>query len=206
MNRYFMISIAIAAMCASACDDVRAQGPTRKPDVVFVPTPEPVVNRMLTMAKVGPNDVVYDLGCGDGRIPIAAVRDFGAKSAVCVDIDPQRIKEAKANVERAGLSDKIEVRHADMFEVDTSPATVVTLYLLPELNQRLRPKLMRELRDGARIVSQSFDMGEWKPMAQAEVEGKPVYMWVVVKERAARKPQPQPQPQQPPQPAPQPEP
>lgn len=203
MNRYFMISIAMATVCASACNDVHAQRgeePTRKPDVVFVPTPEPVVKKMLSMAKVGPNDVVYDLGCGDGRITIAAVRDFNAKSAVCVDIDPQRIKEAKANVERAGLSDRIEVRHADMFEVDVSRATVVTLYLLPELNQKLRPKLVRELPEGARIVSQSFDMGDWKPVAQAEVDGKPVYMWTVKKERGAQKQPPQ---AKPPQPAPQ---
>lgn len=177
------ILIAIAAL-ASACDnvghaDTQQAGTDRKPDVIFVPTPEPVVKQMLTMAKVGPNDVVYDLGCGDGRIPIAAVRDFGAKSAVCVDIDPVRIKEARANVKRAGLEDKIEVRHADLFKVDTSPASVVTLYLLESLNVKLRPKLQRELKAGSRIVSQSFSMGDWKPVAQATVEEKPVYLWTI---------------------------
>jgi ribosomal protein L11 methylase PrmA len=141
---------------------------------------------MLTMAKVGPGDVVYDLGCGDGRIPIAAVRDFKAKSAVCVDIDPQRIKEIKANVAAAGLTDKIDVRQMDLFKVDVSPATVVTLYLLPELNVKLRPKLQRELRNGARVVSQSFDMAEWKPAEEATVDGRSVYMWKIDKEHAAK--------------------
>ena len=193
MNRYvMMIWTASAAALVSACDspsfaeEASKPGVDRKPDVVFVPTPEPVVHAMLKMAKVGPNDVVYDLGCGDGRIPIAAVKDFGAKKAVCVDIDPQRIKEIKANVAKAGVGDKVEVRHADLFQVDVSPATVVTLYLLPDLNVKLRPKLQRELREGARIVSQSFDMAEWQPEAKTEVEGKPIYMWTVHKEGKAK--------------------
>lgn len=150
----------------------------KKPDVIFVPTPEPVVNRMLTLAKVGPNDVVYDLGCGDGRIAVAAARDFGAR-AVCVDVDPQRIREARANVERAGVGDKVEIRQADLFEVDLSPATVVTLYLLESLNLKLRPKLQRELRPGARVVSQTFGMGDWKPAQQADVNGTAVYLWKI---------------------------
>lgn len=182
---FVLVSIVTAGL-ASGCDkatqaEEQQAGVDREPDVIFVPTPAPVVQEMLRMAEVGPDDVVYDLGCGDGRIPIAAVRDFGARSAVCVDIDPERIREARANVEEAGLEDRIEVRHADMFEVDTSPATVVTLYLLPELNLRLRPKLQRELRDGARIVSQSFDMGDWEPAAQASVEGTSVFLWRVEK-------------------------
>ena len=187
--RHVLISIAMAALastCASVTHaDDRPTGVDRKPDVVFVPTPEPVVEKMLSMAKVGPNDIVYDLGCGDGRIPIAAVRDFGAKAGVCIDIDPERIKEARANVKRAGLENKVEVRHADMFKVDTSPATVVTLYLLEELNVRLRPKLQRELRNGARIVSQSFSMGDWTPVAQARVDGRPVYLWTITKQEKA---------------------
>ncbi|MGE3547734.1 MAG: tRNA (adenine(22)-N(1))-methyltransferase TrmK, partial [Kofleriaceae bacterium] len=153
MKRCLPVIGIVAVVVAAACDEVtfaddRQSGPTRKPDVIYVPTPEPVVTKMLTMAKVGPDDVVYDLGCGDGRIPIAAVRDFGAKAGVCVDIDPARIREAQANVKRAGLQDKIQVRYADMFQVDTSPATVVTLYLLDSLNIKLRPKLQRELRNG----------------------------------------------------------
>lgn len=190
--RYVLIWIATTAL-ASACDnatlaDERQGGANRKPDVIYVPTPEPVVEKMLGMAKVGPGDVVYDLGCGDGRIPIAAVRDFGAKAGVCIDIDPERIKEARANVKRAGLEHKVEVRHADMFQVDTSPATVVTLYLLESLNLRLRPKLQRELRDGARIVSQSFSMGDWKPDAQARVADKPVYLWIITKKEKPDRP------------------
>jgi precorrin-6B methylase 2 len=181
----WMMWMATAALASAgvARADEPAGGVNRKPDVIYVATPEPVVQKMLSMAKVGPGDVVYDLGCGDGRIPIAAVRDFRAKAAVCIDIDPQRIKEARENVKRAGLEDKVEVRHADMFEVDTSPATVVTLYLLERLNVKLRPKLQRELRDGARIVSQSFSMGDWKPAAQAHVAGRPVYLWTNVKKK-----------------------
>jgi SAM-dependent methyltransferase len=152
----------------------------RSPDVIFVPTPEPVVKRMLEMANVGPNDVVYDLGCGDGRIVVAAARDFGARG-VCIDIDPKRIEEARANVREAGVEDRVEVRQADLFEVDLSPATVVTLYLLESLNLKLRPKLQRELRAGARVVSQSFSMGDWKPQRQEQVEGKPVYLWTIRK-------------------------
>jgi SAM-dependent methyltransferase len=183
--RHLLICVATAAL-TSACDnatlaDERPSGVNRKPDVIFVPTPEPVVETMLRMAKVGPNDVVYDLGCGDGRIPIAAVRDFGAKAGVCIDIDPDRIAEARANVKQAGVEHKVEVRHADMFQVDTSPATVVTLYLLPDLNLRLRPKLQRELRDGSRIVSQSFSMGDWKPVEQANLADRPVYLWRIKK-------------------------
>ncbi|MGE0870347.1 MAG: 50S ribosomal protein L11 methyltransferase [Kofleriaceae bacterium] len=186
MKRCLPVIGIVAVVVAAACDEVtfaddRQSGPTRKPDVIYVPTPEPVVTKMLTMAKVGPDDVVYDLGCGDGRIPIAAVRDFGAKAGVCVDIDPARIREAQANVKRAGLQDKIQVRYADMFQVDTSPATVVTLYLLDSLNIKLRPKLQRELRNGARIVSQTFSMGDWKPVEHAHVASTPVYLWVISK-------------------------
>lgn len=156
----------------------RGPEPNRKPDVIYVPTPEPVVNRMLKMANVGPDDVVYDLGCGDGRIAVAAARDFGAR-AVCVDIDPQRIREARANVKRAGVEDKVEIRQGDLFEVDLSPATVVTLYLLNTLNMKLRPKLQKELRPGSRIVSQTFDMGDWKPDMKDSVGGTDVYLWKV---------------------------
>jgi SAM-dependent methyltransferase len=153
----------------------------RPPDVVFVPTPEAVVEAMLSMAAVGKNDIVYDLGCGDGRIAIAAVRDFGAKKAVCVDIDPQRVREARANVKRAGLEKRVEIRQGDLFQTDLSEPTVVTLYLLRSLNLKLRPKLQEELRVGSRIVSQSFDMGDWEPEEKAEVEDHSVYLWRIAK-------------------------
>jgi precorrin-6B methylase 2 len=195
MNRSSLLvaSIALAATsCAPQQDDRQraggnavAQPAERAPDVVFVPTPEPVVERMLTMARVGPKDIVYDLGCGDGRIPIAAVRDFQATKAVCVDIDPQRVREARANVKEAGVEDRVEVIEGDLFEQDLSEATVVTLYLLETLNLKLRPKLHAELRPGARVVSQSFAMGDWKPDETSTIAGKPVYLWIMPGERRA---------------------
>lgn len=163
-----------------AGDRGEAQAPSKKPDVIYVPTPEAVVKRMLEMAKVGQDDVVYDLGCGDGRIVAAAARDFGARG-VCVEIDPQRIKEARETIRKAGVEDRVEIRQADLFTVDLSKASVVTLYLLESLNLRLRPKLQRELKAGSRIVSQSFSMGDWKPEQRDTVEGKAVYLWTIKK-------------------------
>jgi SAM-dependent methyltransferase len=135
--------------------------PTRSPDVHFVPTDTAVVRAMLDAARVGRKDLVYDLGCGDGRIVIAAVKRYGARG-VCVDIDPARITESRQNADTAGIAGRIEFRQADLFETDLRRATVVTLYLLPQLNERLRPKLFRELKPGSRVVSNAFDMGEWK--------------------------------------------
>jgi SAM-dependent methyltransferase len=117
---------------------------------------------MLSAADVNPNDLVYDLGCGDGRFVITAVKKFKARQGVCVDIDPARIKESRSNADTAGVTRKIEFVEGDLFEQDLSKATVITLYLLPSLNERLRPKLFREVRPGTRIVSNSFDMGDWK--------------------------------------------
>ena len=156
----------------------------REPDVHFVPTPDPVIDAMLRMAEVGPDDVVYDLGCGDGRIVVAAARDFGAR-AVGIDIDPERVQEARARARREGVADRVEIRQGDLFTADVSEATVVTLYLLQELNEKLRPKLQRELKPGTRIVSQSFDMGEWKPEKQTVVDGAQVYLWTVDRPRSA---------------------
>jgi SAM-dependent methyltransferase len=133
----------------------------RAPDVHFVPTEPAVVRAMLRVAQVGPNDVVYDLGCGDGRIVIRAVKRYGARG-VCVEIDPVRIAESRRNADTAGVAGRITFREGDLFEMDLSNASVVTLYLLPALNERLRPKLFRELRPGSRIVSNAFDMGDWK--------------------------------------------
>jgi SAM-dependent methyltransferase len=130
--------------------------PQQKPDVIFVPTPDFVVARMLSMARVGRTDVVYDLGCGDGRIVIAAAKQFGARG-VGFDIDPERVREARANVERAGVGHLVRIEQADIFAVDLKDATVITLYLLPSLNIRLLPKFA-ELRPGVRIVSHDFSM------------------------------------------------
>ncbi|HEU4524091.1 MAG TPA: class I SAM-dependent methyltransferase [Gemmatimonadales bacterium] len=134
----------------------------RGPDVIYLPSADDVVTRMLELARVDSGDVVYDLGCGDGRIVIAAARDRGARG-VCVDIDASLVARSRDNADSAGVADRIEFRHADMFETDLRSATVVALYLSPALNVRLRPKLFREVRPGAWIVSHNFDMGDWKP-------------------------------------------
>jgi ribosomal protein L11 methylase PrmA len=154
--------------------------PTRRPDVIYVPTPEAVVEAMLQVANVTKNDIVYDLGCGDGRIPVTAARKFGARG-VGIDIDPQRIKEANENVAKNNVGNLVRIVHADLFEQNLSEATVVTLYLLPSLNVKLMPKLMKELKPGTRIVSHAFDMGDWKPEKELDVDGRKVYFWTIPK-------------------------
>ena len=150
----------------------------REPDVIFVPTPQEVVDAMLQMANVTAKDVVYDLGSGDGRIPITAAQKFGAR-AVGIDINPERIKEANANLAKAAVGDKVKFLNQDLFETDLSEATVITLYLLPSLNQKLMPKL-KALKPGTRIVSHSFDMGSaWPPEKTQDVNGRMVYMWTI---------------------------
>lgn len=167
-------SAAPAAQQAAAADK-----PLRTPDVIYVPTPQEVVDAMLVMAGVNGKDVVYDLGCGDGRIPVTAAKVYGAR-AVGIDIDPQRISEANANVASAGVADKVKIMNADLFETDVSRATVVTLYLLPSLNQKLMPKLQKELKPGTRIVSHAFDMGDqWPPEKTQEVNGRRIYLWTI---------------------------
>ena len=157
-----------------------AAPPTRTPDVIYVPTPEAVVDTMLKVAKVTSKDVVYDLGCGDGRIVVTAAKQYGARG-VGIDIDPKRIEEARANVNAAGVGSRVTIMHADLFETDISAASVVTLYLLPSLNVKLMPKLMKELKPGTRIVSHAFDMGDWAPEQELEVEGRKVYFWTIPK-------------------------
>jgi SAM-dependent methyltransferase len=150
----------------------------RQPDVFYVPTPQAVVDAMLDMAKVTSSDVVYDLGCGDGRIPITAAQRYGARG-VGIDIDPARIADATENAKAAGVVDKVRFLNQDIFTSDFHDATVVTLYLLPSLNERLIPQL-KALPAGTRIVSHAFDMGpSWPPEARREVAGKTIYFWVV---------------------------
>jgi SAM-dependent methyltransferase len=157
-----------------------AQTPARRsPDVIFVPTPDDVIQKMLELAKVTPKDVVYDLGCGDGRIVVAAAKK-GAR-AVGIDIDPQRIKEANARAKSENVAGKARFIESDLFESDIGEATVVTLYLLPRLNEKLKPKLLKELKPGTRIVSHAFDMGDWKPEQTAKVGNTTVYLWRVPK-------------------------
>ena len=154
-----------------------AQAPAA--DVVYIPTPAEVVVAMMDMAHVGKGDVVYDLGSGDGRIVIAAVKDFGAARGVGVEIDPVHVQEARANARRAGVADRVQFRQQDLFATDLSEATVVALYLLPALNLQLRPKLLAELKPGTRIVSHAFDMGDWAPDEARTVNGRMVYLWTI---------------------------
>jgi Methyltransferase domain len=160
-----------------------ATNPAEKktPDVVYVPTPQTVVDKMLEIAKVNKNDFVYDLGSGDGRLVITAAQKFGTQG-IGIDIDPERIKEANANAKKAGVSDKVQFLQQDLFKSDFSKATVVTLYLLPELNVKLRPQLFKQLKPGTRIVSHAFDMGDWKPEKVVQVDGRTVYYWTIPKE------------------------
>ena len=153
--------------------------PLRGPDVIFVPTPNDVVSAMLRMAAVTKKDTVYDLGCGDGRIVIAAAQKYGARG-VGVDIDPARVAEATENVKKARVTELVKIIRGDLFETDISEATVVTLYLLTELNRKVRPKLLRELRPGTRVVSHVFNMGpEWPAERTIEVGASRVFLWTI---------------------------
>lgn len=156
-----------------------ATSPAREPDIFYLPTPPEVVDAMLKVANVGPSDIVYDLGSGDGRIVIAAARDYGA-SGVGIDIDPALNIEASANAERDGVSDRVRFIEADLFEADISEATVVTLYLLTDLNIKLMPKLLSDLKPGTRIVSHAFSMGDhWEPLQTLDIDGRQVFYWEV---------------------------
>jgi len=151
----------------------------RPPDVKYVPTPQSAVDAMLELARVTASDVVYDLGSGDGRIPITAAKKYGARG-VGIEIDSYYLRWAFDNLARAGVADRVVFLNQDLFESDISPATVVTLFLLPRLNQQLIPKLRRELRPGARVVSHQFDMGDqWPPDDTRDVDGLTVYLWVI---------------------------
>jgi hypothetical protein len=162
----------------------QAAAPARTPDVIFVPTPQQVVDEMLKVAGVKKGDVLYDLGSGDGRIPVTAAKRFGVRG-IGIDIDPQRIAEANENAKKEGVTQLVTFKNTDLFTTDISEATVVTLYLLPRLNVKLRPKLLNELKDGTRIVSHAFDMGDWQPEKHLKVDGRDVYFWTV--NEAARK-------------------
>ncbi|MDX2231644.1 MAG: class I SAM-dependent methyltransferase [Leptolyngbyaceae cyanobacterium bins.349] len=159
-------------------DDPTQIAQDRRLDVPYVPTPQEVVDEMLRLANVQKADKLYDLGSGDGRIVVTAAQKFGTRG-VGVDLDPERVQEANANARRAGVSDLVEFRRQDLFKTDLRQATVVTLYLLPEVNLRLRPKLLQELKPGTRIVSHAFDMGDWKPEKVVRVNGRTIYFWTV---------------------------
>jgi SAM-dependent methyltransferase len=171
----FLLWTAHALLPAAAGGAVSWEG---TPDVHYVRTPHEVVLEMLRLAEVTASDILYDLGCGDGRIVITAARETGARG-VGVDIDPLRVEESHRNAQRAGVSERVRFVQEDLFTVDFSEATVVALYLLPELNVRLRPELFRQLRPGTRIVSHKFHMGEWRPDEQSSVGRSRIYYWII---------------------------
>jgi len=151
---------------------------TRIPDVHFEPTPQPIVEELLKMAEVNRNDILYDLGCGDGRFLITAAKKYGARG-VGIDIDPQRIKESGQNAHMAGVADKVKFIEGDLFEMDIREATIVSLYLLLEMNLQLRPKLLKELKPGSRVVSHEFDMDDWQPDKMGRLGRNKYYCWVI---------------------------
>lgn len=166
----------------TATDVARAQAQESdfesKKIVPFVPTPQEVVEKMLEIAQVKKGDVVYDLGSGDGRIVITAARKYGVR-AVGFEIDPDLIKKSRENIRKEGLQQLAEIRQQDILTVDVSGATVVTMYLLPDVNLQLRPTLLSQLKPGSRIVSHAFDMGDWKPDKVVQVNGRTVYLWTL---------------------------
>src|SRR5690554_6240983 len=147
-------------------------------DVPYVPTPQEVVDGMLELASVNKGDVVYDLGCGDGRIVITAAKEFGA-TGIGVDLNPERIEEANENAREAKVQDKVTFFEGDLFKFDFSKADVLTLYLLPDVNLKLKPKIQSEMKPGSRVVSHAFDMGDWMPDKKINVDGKTIYLWII---------------------------
>ena len=170
----------------SICTAAQTARPLREPDVPYVPTTEAAVKAMLKLADVKKTDIVYDLGCGDGRIVIAAAKEYGARG-VGIDINPVRIAEARENARKAGVTDLVRFEEKDLFEADIHEATVVTLFLLTNVNLKLRPKLLQDLKPGTRVVSNTFDMGDWKAEKEVTVgdsdEGSylshRLFLWIV---------------------------
>ena len=180
MRRRFVPAAALVALAVLAAPSSGQQTTRlRPPDVIYVPTPQNVVDAMLELAHVTSADVVFDLGSGDGRIPITAAQKYGARG-VGIEIDPNRMRQAADNLVKAGVGDRVRFLNQDLFEADISEATVVTLFLLPRLNLQLAPKLKRELRPGTRIVSHQFHMGEeWPPEQSQDVNGLTIYLWTI---------------------------
>jgi predicted RNA methylase len=181
----WLCAVAIAINFTGIVKAAEEKAEPKKPDVIYVPTPHKVVERMLELAEVKKGDVVYDLGCGDGRIVVAAAKKYGVK-AVGFDIDPQRVKEANANVKAAGVEHLVTIKQADIFTLDLSEASVITLYLLPDLNVKLMPQLSK-MKPGSRIVSHDFDMRGAKPVKVETITTKEddyesshtIYKWVI---------------------------
>lgn len=174
----FGLAIFLVPLAAPAPVPGSAWAETQRLDVPYVPTPQPVVDKMLEMANVTGSDYVIDLGSGDGRIAVTAAKRYDAK-AVGVDIDPERIKEARANAQAAGVEDKVQFKQEDLFKTDISKATVLTMYLIPNVNMKLRPRLLSELKPGTRIVSHNYDLGDWEPERRERVGHHTIYFWTV---------------------------
>jgi SAM-dependent methyltransferase len=186
LGKKFLGCYPVVAVLSVVVVAAQSAAPRREPDVPYVPTTEAAVQAMLKLAEVKKTDVVYDLGCGDGRIVISAAKDLGARG-VGIDINPVRIGEAKENARKAGVEKLVRFEENDLFEADIHEATVVTLFLLPHINLKLRPKLLHDLKPGTRIVSNTFDMGDWKPEKEAIVPdtdeqsylSHKLYFWIV---------------------------
>jgi precorrin-6B methylase 2 len=169
---------------SSSVAQAQETGIESKKIVPFVPTPQEVVEGMLELAGVKKDDVVYDLGSGDGRIVITAAKKYGVK-ALGFEIDPDLIRESRENIRKEKLENLAEIREQDILTVDLAPASVVTMYLLPSVNLQLRPKVLSQLKPGTRVVSHAFDMGDWKPDKVITVNGRTVYLWVI-KDKASQ--------------------
>jgi precorrin-6B methylase 2 len=173
-----LVGLVVSLLLAVGANQMGLEAQAQARDVPYVPTPQHVVDEMLRVGQVDGNDRLYDLGSGDGRIVITAAKNFGTRG-IGIDIDPQRIAESKANAESAGVTDLVRFEQGNLFEIDFSEATVVTLYLLPSVNLQLRSRLLNELKPGTRIVSHAFDMGEWPPQEQLNLDGYEIFYWVV---------------------------
>src|ERR1700736_3871698 len=169
--RFCGFPIAFALLLAQQPEPVFINAP-------YVPSSDKVVSAMLKLAGVSGSDVVYDLGCGDGRIVILAAKEYGAHGTG-IDLNPKRIEEARANARKAGVESLVKFEMNDLFAADIQSATVVALYLLPDVNLRLRPKLLKDLKPGTRVVSNSFDMGDWKPEGEQLIDGIHIYLWTI---------------------------
>ncbi len=189
----FAHRIALLTLCAMLSAAAQSPKAKRTPDVPYVPTTERAVEAMLELARVSKNDVVYDLGCGDGRIVIAAAKKYGARG-VGIDINPERIAEARENAKKAGVEHLVKFIEQDLFEADIREASVVTLFLLSSVNLKLRPKLLAELKPGTRVVSNTFDMGDWKPDKEFTLDddgqdsylSHRFYLWIIPQKAAAK--------------------
>lgn len=180
-RRRRVLALGLAGVCGSLAGfpSFAQPGPVRKLDVPYEPSPPEVVEKMLALANVTPNDLLYDLGSGDGRIVIAAARIYGAR-AVGIDLDPRRVAEATANAKAAGVEDRVKFVVGDLYASDFSDATVVTLFLWPHVNRKLRPILWRQLRPGTRVVSHIWDMGaEWPPERTETIDGRKIHYWTI---------------------------